>query len=54
MANVLGPFDACDFRLMQMLKQSIRFMKTKDRELYKSAIEKEERILKNTMSREAA
>lgn len=54
MGNVKGPFDRSDFLLMLMLKQSIKFMKTKDRELYSSAIEKEEKILKQTMSREAA
>ncbi len=38
MTNIKGPFDQGDFRTMQMLKQNIKWYKTKDQAVYGDVI----------------
>ncbi len=51
--NVYGPYDIADFRTMQMLKDSLKYMGTKP-DKFSLAIKRERSILSDYMSRLAA
>lgn len=50
MGQVIGPINACDWHTLLLLKQSVSFMKKHDRDLYRSAIDKETKLYKKTLN----
>lgn len=42
--NVIGPFEAADWLTLRMLRESIKFMKTRDISKYQIAINKEQEV----------
>jgi hypothetical protein len=46
MTQIKGPFDQGDFRTMQMLKQNVKWYKTKDQEMYGDVVRQHQENLK--------
>ena len=46
MTTIKGPFDQGDFRTMQLLKQNVKWYKTKDQGTYGDVVEQHQRNLK--------
>lgn len=54
MGTIIGPFPLDDWYLMRELRRSINYMLHKDRGKYRTAIEKEQEIYKETLEKYVA
>lgn len=52
--NVIGPLTRADWIFLKMLKGNLLFYKSKGAHLYQSAIEKERKLYKETLYKDAS